>query len=141
MSTIQQEKIQLLDLAIDFNKFAKRNGWVLRYDTESDALSITVPKLSNDARIKYFNDDIAFYITKNNKLEGVFVEYFKTNFLKHHRNSKKIEKVLDNLEKKNKNDESLVKVNITELEGMVNDLQEAIRISLASRLNLSLTGA
>ena len=42
-----QNKKEFLDLATGFNLFANKHGWVSRYDTESDALSITVPKLSS----------------------------------------------------------------------------------------------
>jgi len=139
MPQVEQEKKQLLDLATDFNDFIKKNGWVSRYDTGSDALSITKPTLSDDARIKYFDDEVAFYITDNNKVEGVFVEYFKSNFIKHHTGSgsKKMERALDKLEKNQKNDESLVNVDIKQVKGMALDLQEAIKTSLATRLDLA----
>lgn len=137
MPTIQEEKKQLFGLATNFSDFVKKHGWVSRYDIESDALSITTPRLSEDARIKYFDDEVAFYITNNNKIEGVFVEYFKTNFLKHHRKSKKIEKVLNELERKHKKDEDLVKIDISEVKEIATDLQEAIKTSLLSRLDLS----
>jgi hypothetical protein len=137
MPEMQEEKNQLLDLATNFNDFTKKNGWVSRYDIESDAFSIAVPKLSEDARIKYFDNEVAFYITNDNKVEGVFLEYFKTNFIKHHSKSKKIEKVLNDLEKKQKDDESLVTVSMSQMKDIAPDLEKAIRISLASRLDLS----
>lgn len=137
MPKIQEEKKQLLDLATNFNDFAKKNGWVSRYDIESDAFSITIPKLSEDARIKYFDNEVAFYITNDNKVEGVFLEYFKTNFIKHHSKSKKIEKVLKKLEKEQKNEESLVNVDMNQVKQIAPDLEEAIKISLANRLDLS----
>ncbi len=136
MIKIPAEKRQLFDLATDFNDFAKKNGWVSRYDTESDALSITIPTLSKDARITYFDDEVAFYITNDRKVEGIFLEYFKTNFIKHHRDSKKIERVLENLEKKQKGSKSLINVDMKKVRGIAPDLEEAIKVSLASRLNL-----
>ncbi len=132
-----RDKKEFLDLATDFDGFVKEHGWVSRYDTESDAFSVTTPKLSDSARIKYFDDEVAFYITKDNKVEGIFLEYFKANFVKHHKKAKEIKKVLDDLEEKNKTDDTLVKVDINQVEKIAPDLQEAIKLSLANRLNLS----
>lgn len=132
-----QDKKELLDLATGFSDFAKKHGWISRYDTESDAFSITVPKLSESARVKYFDDEVAFYITNDNKVEGVFLEYFKSNFIKHHTNSKKIGKVLEQLEKKQKVGDDLVKVDMHQVDKIAPDLEEAIKISLANRLDLS----
>ena len=89
------------------------------------------------ARIKYFDDEVAFYITNDNKVEGIFLEYFKTNFIKHHTKSKKIEKVLEELEKKQKNGDDLVKVDMRQVEKIAPDLEDAIKLSLASRLDIS----
>ena len=134
-----QNKKDLLDLATGFNVFAKKHGWVSRYDTESDAFSITVPKLSESARINYFDDEVAFYITNDNKVEGIFLEYFKANFIKHHKKSKEIEKVLEKLEAGQKNDDALVKVDMHQVEKIAPDLEEAIKLSLANKLDLDLS--
>jgi len=109
-----QDKKEFLDLATDFADFIKKHGWISRYDIESDSFSVTTPKLFDSARINYFDDEVAFYITKDNKVEGIFLEYFKANFVKHHKKAKEIKKVLD-------------------------DLEEAIKLSLANRLNLDLS--
>ena len=132
-----QDKKEFLDLATGFGDFIKKHGWISRYDTESDSFSVTTPKLSDSARINYFDNEVAFYITKDNKVEGIFLEYFKANFVKHHKNAKEIKKVLDDLEEKNKTDDTLVKVDINQVEKIAPDLEEAIKLSLANRLNLS----
>ena len=133
-----RDKKEFLDLATDFNGFAKEHGWVSRYDTESDSFSVTAPKLSDSARIKYFDDEVAFYINKDNEVEGIFLEYFKANFIKHHKEAaKEMGRVLDKLEENNKNDNTMVKVDIKKVEKIAPDLQEAIKLSLANRLDLS----
>jgi hypothetical protein len=133
-----RDKKEFLDLATDFDGFVKQHGWVSRYDTESDSFSITTPKLSNSARIKYFDDEVAFYINKENRVEGIFLEYFKSNFMKHHKNAaKELEKVLEKLEENNKDDNTTVKVDIKKVKKITPDLQEAIKTSLAGRLDLS----
>ena len=72
MTTITNEKKKILDFVYGFSEIAKKESWVPRYDAESDSLSVTVSKLSSDARIKYFDDEVAFYISKNG-IEGIFV--------------------------------------------------------------------
>ena len=132
-----RDKKEFLDLATGFGDFIRKHGWISRYDTESDSFSVTTPKLSDSARINYFDNEVAFYITKDNKVEGIFLEYFKANFVKHHKKAKEIKKVLDDLEEKNKTDDTLVKVDINQVEKIAPDLEEAIKLSLANRLNLS----
>jgi len=133
-----RDKKEFLDLATGFGTFIKKHGWISRYDTESDSFSVTAPKLSDSARIKYFDDEVAFYINKDNKVEGIFLEYFKANFIKHHKQAaRNMGKVLDALEEKNKTDDTLVKVDINQVEKIAPDLEEAIKLSLANRLDLS----
>jgi hypothetical protein len=134
MTTTKDKKI-LLDLASDFGNFVKKHKWVPLYDVESDALSVTAPNLSKDARIKYFDDEIAFYMTKNNKVEGVFVEYFQSNFIKHRRN---LTNVLKDIEKKEYQEKTLMKLTLNKFDEIASDLQEAIKLSLAEKFTLSL---
>ena len=129
-----KKKKEFLDLASDFSAFAETHNWISRYDVESDALSVTVPRLSDDARIKYFNDEIAFYITKNRKIEGIFIEYFKSNFLKHHKDSVGI---LRGADIRDDQEKSLIELSVGKMKKIAPALEEAIRMSLAERLNLN----
>lgn len=134
MTTATKEKRGLLDLASDLTGFVKKHGWISIYDTESDALSVTVPKLSKDARIQYFDKEVAFYITKGKKIEGLFLEYFKTNFVKHHQELKPIMKDLE----KKVGGSVLIKLDQEKVEKIAPDLEEAIKSSLAERFGLNL---
>ena len=133
MATATKEKKELLDLASDFPRFVKKHGWVSRYDIETDALSVTVKKLSKDARIQYFDKEIAFYITRDNKVEGLFLEYFKTNFVNHH---KELKSVIEELEKE-AGGSALVKLSQDNVKKIAPDLEEALRFSLAERFSLN----
>lgn len=135
MTTAIKDKKELLDLASDFGGFVKKHKWTSLYDVESDALSVTVPNLSKDARIKYFDDETAFYMTKDNKVEGVFIEYFKSNFVKHHQNLKG---VLKDVEEKKYKDKTLIKLTQKKMDRIAVDLQEAIKLSLAEKFTLNL---
>ncbi len=61
MTQAIKEKKQIFDFVYNLSAIADKEDWVFRYDPESDELSVTVPKLSKDARIRYVNDEIALY--------------------------------------------------------------------------------
>lgn len=134
MTIATKEKRELLELASGFADFSKKHGWISRYDTDSDAFSTTVPKLSSDARIQYFDDEIAFYITKDNKIEGLFVEYFKSNFVEHHRELRPIMRSIT----KNTGESALVQLSQEKVDKIAPNLEEAIKSLLVKRLDLSL---
>jgi len=133
MQSSIKNKTELLNLASDFDEFVKEHKWIPRYDIESDALSVTLSILSKDARIKYLNDEVAFYMTKDNKIEGIFIEYFKSNFIKHHRD---IKNILKDIEKDKRKQKSLVRLTQDKIHKMAPDLEKAIKLSLAERLDL-----
>ncbi|MBU1180111.1 hypothetical protein KJ885_04155 [Patescibacteria group bacterium] len=85
-----QEKKQLFDFTYNFNEIIKKEKWVPRYDIEADSFSFSVPKLPDDARLKYFGDEFAFYISGGNKIRGIFIEYFNSNFTKHNKDFRKL---------------------------------------------------
>jgi hypothetical protein len=80
---VTQKKVPNLDSVI-------KDNWVTRYDADSDALYLTEPILSKSARIKYVNDELAFYLTPKNKVEGIFIEYFTSNYIQHHQGLKSV---------------------------------------------------
>lgn len=134
MNTSIKGKKELLDLASDFTGFIKKRGWISRYDSESDSFFVTTPHLSKDARIHYFDDEIAFYLTKDNKVEGLFLEYFKSNFVEHHRELRPVIKAIE----KEAGKVTLARISQEEVRKIAPDLQEAIRSSLAEKLTLNL---
>ena len=137
MTTNIKQNRELIDLASNLQGFIQKNGWVSRYDLESDAFSITAPNLSEDARIRYFDDEIALYVTNDNKIEGIFMEYFKSNFVQHH---KELKPVLENIEnEKGKKEVSLIQLGKDKIKQLAPDIQEALKVLLAEKLNLGLS--
>lgn len=132
-ASIQSNK-DILSLSSNLREFVEKNKWITRYDSESDSFSVTKPKLSADARIKYFDDEIGFYITRANRVEGVFVEYFSSNFIKHH---KDLKKVLKGIKTRDSNNNTLVKLSKDKVKKIAPDLEEAIRDTLAENLKLN----
>lgn len=85
-------KIQLVKFLNTFSSIAQKERWISRYDKESDSLSFSVKNLPSNARLSYpaigHNDsDFALYVTPENKIKGIFIEYYQSNFLKHHKNA------------------------------------------------------
>jgi ketosteroid isomerase-like protein len=105
MTTLDKtQKKKIWDVAGHLSDFALKNKWIPHYDSDTDSLVLHNPNLSSNARKKYFNDELAFYITNDGKIEGVFVEYFKSNFLSHHQEYKGALKSLKQLQKAEEND-------------------------------------
>jgi len=67
-----------------FNR-AKREKWVVEYDSDLDSLYWTKPKISKNTKLKKFLDDFSLYITSSGQVEGIFIEYAKYNFLSHNK--------------------------------------------------------
>jgi len=123
---------KIFDFAYSFKKIIKKERWVPRYDIESDSLSMTVSKLPNDARIKYFgNNEIAFYLTKNNDIKGIFIEYFKSNFIEHH---KEFKGLIEDIKEKDKTEESLIELKRNKINKVVPEFEEIIQESLTENV-------
>lgn len=129
----------ILDFVYSFPDVVKNGNWVSRYDTETDEFSLTAPKLSDNARISYFSDEIAFYVTPDQKIEGLFIEYFRNNFIQHHQD---LEGILSGIDP-NKISDSSVEENAVidlkqeEVDKVMPELGEIIKSSLTDRLQLS----
>lgn len=136
MTTLIKENKKVFDFAYNFSKIVKKEGWISRYDIESDSLSLTVPKLPNDARIKYFGDEVAFYITKDNDIKGVFIEYFKSNFVKHHNDFKEL---LKDVEKKKQEEKNLIELNKNKMKKVISRFEKIIKDSLVESIEFKPT--
>jgi hypothetical protein len=93
-------KINISNFLSNFSIKAIEEGWVPRYDKETDSLSFSVKEIPDNTSIKYFEfdnlckDELAFYVTPKNEIKGIFIEYYKSNFLKHHKKTKDTEDII-----------------------------------------------
>lgn len=131
-TTTPQKNKEIFDFVYNLSNVAKRQNWVSRYDPESDEFSVTVPKLSKNARIRYVNDELALYFS-NNKIEGVFIEYFSKNFVKH-QNYKDVKQLAREVNKKKY--EGLVEFTWKKVTTIAPDLSEAIKTALVKDIQL-----
>jgi hypothetical protein len=113
-------KKKILDFVANFAKIAKEKKWISDYDADDDSIAIRVPQLSMESRKRYINDEFAFYLNAKGEVEGIFVEYFLSNFVEHHRDFKKATAGLK------KKDEGLIKLTKNEMKKLVPEFQEVI---------------
>lgn len=129
------EKRAVLNFACNFGNIVQKNknNWIARYDKDTDAFSFTVEKLPADARLQYFGDESAFYITKNGAVKGIFIEYFNKNFIKH---NKEINEIRGLFKEAGRKDQvgSLVEIKLTKR--IVKELEGALGNSLAENIEL-----
>lgn len=131
MVNTKENKEKILDFGCNFSKVAKENNWVSRYDLETDSLSFTKPKLSSSSRIIYLDNEIALYFNNRNEIEGIFIEYFKSNFIKHHNEFKE---VLTEIDQKSKKEDSLVELEEMENSKLLPKFGKYIQSTLANDL-------
>jgi hypothetical protein len=137
MTQAIKEKKQIFDFVYNLSDIAAKQDWVFRYDPESDELSVTVPKLSKDARIRYVNDEIALYYSKNNQIEGLFIEYFRHNFIQHQSAFKNLKNLVNKITKKQPvQQDGLVEFSWKKIEKIASDFDDAIKFSLVKDIQL-----
>jgi len=125
----QKDPKKLIDFAHNFRSFANAQNWIPRYDKDTDSLAIIPHKLSSDARIRYIDDELAFYLRANGDIEGLFIEYFKNNFIKHHRTKKfqKFNQAITKKEQSSKKDESLLELSKFNLKQVLPELEQLVQ--------------
>lgn len=119
-----EEKKNIVSFISNLSDVASKKGWISSYDPEADSLSIRKNKLSKDARKKYINDEFAFYLNRDKNVEGIFMEYFLSNFVSHHKDFKKVVKKI----KKSQDKEEIIKFKNKEL---INKLESVMLNSVS----------
>ena len=125
MTEAIKEKKRVFDFINNLHQIAEREGWVFRYDPETDEASVTTPKLPEDSRIRYINDELALYFS-NNKIHGLFIEYFSHNFIEHQPEGFEDLKTLV----KQPSHDGLVEVAWAKVEKIAPDFEDAIRLAM-----------
>ncbi len=77
------EKTKFTNLINDLSGIAERDHWTTSYDKKLDYFYWTKKHLSKDAKLVKVSHETYFYFGHNKKIEGVFVEYLKNNFVEH----------------------------------------------------------
>jgi hypothetical protein len=77
------EESKFLSLISNLSEVAKKDNWQPLYNKELDAFYWTKPQISADAKLTQFLEDFSLYITSDEKVEGLFIEYAVHNFNAH----------------------------------------------------------
>ncbi len=88
-------KTRFTNLISSIPEEASVKKWKVLYDAEIDGLYWTKNKMSEDSSLYKVSHDTYLYLTPKKELEGVFVEYFKTNFTEHNKQYKKVFRYLN----------------------------------------------
>lgn len=93
-------------------------------------MAVRVPQLSRSAEKKYVNDEFAFYLNRDDKVEGVFIEYFMTNFVPHLEDVRQLKKELMKEIKKKKEESAVIRLKTSETKRIVPELESVLINSL-----------
>lgn len=134
METIQlEEKKKILEFISKLSEVAKEKQWVSHYDTDSDSLAVRNPSLTADVTKHYITKEFAFYLGDKSHVEGIFIEYFISNFVSHHKKDfKPIAKDLRNRAKK----EGIIELPKKETQKLVPELESILVTSLINNCTL-----
>jgi hypothetical protein len=124
-------KQRLLDFAYNFKEITKKQKWVPRYDLETDSLSYTVKNIPDNSRIRYVTSDLAFYLTPDLDIKGVFIEYFIKNFVSH---NKELEFLRNRIETKRKREEDIILLGKREMQKSNETLEKLLRYYIANNI-------
>lgn len=77
-------KQKLVEAVKNIPVVAEREGWVLAFDTEEGTLYYAPSVMPSGALLHQVTDEYALYLDDKGNPVGVAIEYFRSNFLKHH---------------------------------------------------------
>jgi len=130
-----QKKKKILDFVFHLKDVVKNEKWISHYDLDSDSFALHSPRLSRDARKEYIDDEFALYFNPHSDVQGLFIEYFKSNFMRHHR---KLKSILLQKKAAKKTDKShgLVELPERELRKIAPELGNVIKDSLVKNIRI-----
>lgn len=77
------EKTKFINLIENLNKKALIGKWIPTYDKKLDYFTWTKEPLSKDAKLMKIARDIFLFFNPKGSLEGLAIEYLKSNFIEH----------------------------------------------------------
>jgi len=82
MTTMNKRK--LINAVKQIPTIAKKHGWVVTLDRDEGSLFYSPKRIPSGTSLFQVTDEYALYVDKKNIPQGVMVEYFEHNFIKHH---------------------------------------------------------
>ena len=129
------QKKNVLDLVPNLSAVAKDRCWISHYDTDTDTMIVRVPRFSRGTEKRYANEEFAFFFNKKSEIEGVFIEYFLSNFMKHNASVKDMNAELKKEIKDEKSENSsIVSLESRETKKLISGLECALVNSFVPNL-------
>ena len=77
-------KEKLIKAVKQIPAIAKKHRWVVTLDRDEGSLFYSPKRIPSGTNLFQVTDEYALYVDKKNVPQGVMVEYFEHNFIKHH---------------------------------------------------------
>lgn len=92
MEKTHKEKV--IEAVKNISSVAKEENWVLTFDRDEGALFYSPKIIPDNAELFQVTDEYAIYLNKKYAPQGVMVESYNQNFIKHHPEFKGITKAV-----------------------------------------------
>lgn len=100
---LELDRKKILSQVERLAELAEKNDWKYEYDSELDQLIYGKDYMPRDSFLFNVNDEINLFLSPDSSVNGIYIEYFKANFLEH---NKELKPVLDAIENKTINPEA-----------------------------------
>lgn len=90
MEKVKFKNIDFLRSISELPETIEKNEWKKEYDKDLDRFYWTQSEISHNSELINVGNEYSFYINSKGKLEGLFVEYVKKNFVQHNKEFKKL---------------------------------------------------
>jgi len=89
------EPQKLKDSLLELPRKAKEEKWSLLWDKLTDSLYFTPPTVPKNNILFSITKELNIYVDSKSKINGIFVENFSTNFIKHNADFEDLPKALN----------------------------------------------
>ena len=83
-------KEQLIEAVKNIPIVAERDAWSLTLDKEEGSLFYAPKVIPTGSQLHQITDEYALYFDADRNPQGVVVDYYRANFLKHHKSFKQV---------------------------------------------------
>lgn len=95
LTSLSLNSDKLLTQLASLDEMAKEHDWKFTYLDDVDQFFYAPAIIPDNSFIYSFNDEYSVYVDKDSNIQGIFVEYFKTNLTEHEKSFKQFFKVAE----------------------------------------------
>lgn len=101
VKTIKLDKDKIVKQLAKISHNFESGKWLFEYNKDLDQLYFGKKIIPKSSFLYNLNDEINIFVTPKSTVNGIFIEYFETNYIKHNKNLKHVIKVLANVKMRN----------------------------------------